>query len=155
MKLKQKIPYNIRKSLVKILPWALLLGTPVATGSCGKDPMPTRKVVIDWDWSNLPKLDTIALCAKQKDVDSIILNLRDDNTLGWSPWTFHRARDTLQKRFDIAPTKIRGRGTIIVGRELGAQHPSYGIEAYEPGMALVDSIWFSNWGFRVMTEQTR
>lgn len=154
MKLKQKIPYNIRKSLVKILPWAMLLGAPVTTSSCGKDPMPTRKVVIDWDWEHFPNSDTVRLCAKQKDVDSIILNLRDYNTTAWTPWLFNGICNELEKVFNIAPKKTRGHGTIIVGHEGGAQ-----MQSTEPGqcsgMSLYDSIRCTNWGFLVMTEQIR
>lgn len=152
--MKTKVPYNIKKSLVRILPFAMLLGAP-AFNSCEKDPMPGRKVAIDWDWEHFPRSDTVELCAKQKDVDSIILNLRDYNTTAWSPWGFFHACNALEKVFNIAPKKIRGHGTIIVGRELGAQHPTHNIEDEESGMSIYDSIRCTNWGFCVMTEPSR
>lgn len=150
--MKMKVPYNIRKSLARVLPFAMLMGVP-AMNSCEKEP--GRTVTIDWDWEHFPRSDTVTLCAKQKDVDSIILNLRDYNTTAWSPWGFNNSCNVLEKVFNIAPDKIRGRGTIIVGHEGGAQMSSTEPGQGLCGMALSDSIRLTGWGFRVMTEQVR
>ena len=150
--MKMKVPYNIRKSLARVLPFAMLMGVPVMN-SCEKEP--GRTVTIDWDWEHFPRSDTVKLCAKQKDVDSIILNLRDYPSYTWSPWSFHNACDALEKVFNIAPNKTRGHGTIFVGSEGGAQmsstEPGQGIS----GMGLLDSIRCTSWGFKVTSEPLR
>lgn len=151
MKLEQK--YNIKNSLLHLLPFVLLFG---ATG-CNKDraksniPEPEPyNVVIDSDWASadwVPTKSTIRKYANDKYVDTIFINVAnsaDSYCIG--PRFFSRIKDTLQTRFDIAPNKVRGMGTIYVDPYHGAQLPNYDIE---PGMAIEDSIWFARQGFRI------
>lgn len=64
------------------------------------------------------------------------------------PADFHRARDTLQTRLDIAPGRIRGMGTIYVNSAVGAHLPDVTIDTIA-GMALEDSLWFTANGWKV------
>lgn len=127
---------------------------------------PTKVITIDWNWNTgvwrqLNK-DTIAYYAAQPDVKTIILfadkdainnNPESPNyglpayvaSSGYTAGAFHRARDTLQTRFDISP-KVIGSGTIVVHGEGGAQLPSV---TTGTGMALEDSIWYASKGFTI------
>lgn len=142
---------TISKSLVKILPWAMLLGAP-AMNSCEKDPIPTRTVVIDWDWhDNLgyaPPKSIIKEHTDDKTVKTVFINLTSDNSTGHTPRNFHNAHDSLQTRIDIAPSKVRGMGTIYVNSRNGAQLPDP-MDWDNCGMALVDSLWFTANGWKV------
>lgn len=131
------------------------------------DPVePTKVITMDWDsfsgvWDQINS-DTIAYYAAQPDVKNIVLffdkdvvnnNPESSNyghtsaavSSGWRTKAFHRARDTLQTRFDISP-KVIGSGTIIVHSEGGAQQPSV---TEGTGMALEDSIWYASKGFAI------
>lgn len=128
---------------------------------------PTKVITIDWDWNTgiwrqLNK-DTIAYYAAQPDVKAIILNADKDAinnnpespnyglptyvaSSGYSTSAFHRARDTLQTRFDISP-KVIGSGTIIVSSQGGAQQSDQ--TGLSGGMNLEDSIWYASKGFAI------
>lgn len=124
---------------------------------------PTKVITIDWDWvtpvwSQLNK-DTISYYAAQNDVKTIILNL-DNNAVNettgyssaaissnYSPCDFHRACDSLQKRFDVSP-KVMGSGTIFVDNEGGAQMPDPSADGTK-GMAIEDSIRFTNMNYDI------
>ena len=145
MKLKQKIPYNIRKSLARVLPWATVL---IMASACQKK----YDVVIDWDWhDNLgyaPPKEMIKSETDKRCVETVFINLTSDNSTGHTPRNFHNARDSLQTRIDINPNKVRGMGTIYVNSKNGAQLPDP-TDWDNCGMALEDSLWFTSNGWKV------
>lgn len=128
---------------------------------------PTKVITMDWNWHTgvwrqLNK-DTIAYYAAQPDVKTIILfadkdAINDDPESPYYGYTsgqvssnirtkdFHRARDTLQTRFDISP-KVIGSGTIIVDAEGGAQQSDQ--TGYSVGINLEDSVWYASKGFTI------
>ena len=122
------------------------------------DPVvPTKVIIIDWDWkvdpALAPSMDSIKFYTDQLDVRDVYINLMDktddqlDGTVceGFRSKIFRRARDTMQTRFDMSE-KVKGSGKIIVSREGGAQLPDIGEDR---GMALDDSIWFTAHGIKV------
>ena len=150
--MKFKIPYSIRKSLIKILPF---VATAIMSTACHKEPY---DVVIDWDWhANMgwaPKKEVIKSYTDQKNVNSVKIHLfgRDGpdmpvNSSGWRSRAFHKARDTLQTRIDINPQKVCGMGTIYVNSRNGAHLPADYSENSPSGMSLEDSIWFTSNGW--------
>ncbi len=158
------------------LPLLMLFAIPIMN-SCNKpdDPTPptptpepqptepTKVITLYWHWGSKMNeqinLDTIAYCAAQSDVKTIIL-FADEKTTpatdpdhtsaqissGYSTRAFHAARDSLQKRFDISP-KVVGSGTIIVSSQGGAQQSDQ--TGYSGGMNLEDSIWYASKGFAI------
>jgi len=156
MKLSQK--YNIKKSLLRLLPFALLLGTP----SCNKDraksstpePIVQHDVVIDWNWDDClgkaPPMDTIKKYAADKYVDKIFINLTSTNSTAYAVVHFRKARDTLQTRIDVAPTRVRGMGTIYPVR---ADVPEF--DPFVGGMCIEDSLWFTSHGWAVQRFQNK
>ena len=130
-------------------------------------PEPTKVITMDWNWDTgiweqLNK-DTIAYYAAQPDVKTIILFADKDAPVehpenhsgsttsgqlsaGFRAAAFHRAKDTLQTRFDISP-KVVGSGTIVVHSQGGAHlnNPT----GNGTGMALEDSIWYASKGFTI------
>lgn len=139
MKLKQK--YNIGKVLS-------LAGLMMLANACQKE----YDVVIDWNWQDgfgwAPPKEMIQDKINKKNVNTVFINLTSPNSTGYSPWGFHRARDTLQTRLDIAPGRVRGMGTIYVSSQDGAQLPDPLAEDIS-GMALEDSLWYTANGWKV------
>lgn len=84
-----------------------------------------------------------------EDVKFIFLNVvNDDNgaqSSGFSTRGFHRARYTLQTRFDISE-KVRGSGIIYVHREGGAQFLDGELAI---GICIGDSAWFAEKGYQI------
>lgn len=128
---------------------------------------PTKVITIDWNWETgiwkQLNCDTIEYYAAQPDVKTIILFADKDAPVehpenqggsttsaqvssGFPTAAFHRARDTLQTRFDISP-KVVGSGTIIVDSQGGAQQSDQ--TGYSSGMNLDDSIWYASKGFAI------
>ena len=123
-------------------------------------PEPTKVITIDWNWNTgiwkQLNCDTIEYYAAQPDVKTIILFADKDamgeshssaaESSGFPAAAFHRAKDTLQTRFDISP-KVVGSGTIVVHGEGGAHlnNPT----GNGTGMALEDSIWYAAHGFTI------
>lgn len=143
----------------KVLNWLMVL-VPLAlliiVVSCSKknkvEPEPEPyDVVIDWNWEDnlgwAPPANLIKEYAQNKYVNNIFINLTSPNSTGMMIQNFRRARDSLQTRIDVAPTRVRGMGTIFVNRTGGAQLPDTAI--YTAGMALSDSIWFTDHGWMV------
>lgn len=99
-----------------------------------------------------PNMDTIKFYADKPDVKKIIMDLKPMESLYTSGWTwraYHKARDTLQVRIDIAPDKVIGRGTIIVDRVIpDGIHNTY-------GLPRSDSIAFSQMGFDIYIPHKR
>ena len=139
MKLKQK--YNIGKVLS-------LAGLMMLANACQKE----HDVVIDWNWQDnlgyAPPKEMIRDEINKKNVNTVFINLTSPNSSGHTPGGFHRARDTLQTRLDIAPGRIRGMGTIYVNSRNGAQLPDPFAEDIS-GMGLVDSVWYTANGWKV------
>ena len=139
MKFKQK--YNIGKVLS-------LAGLMMLANACQKE----YDVVIDWNWQDgfgwAPPKEMIQDKINKKNVNTVFINLTSPNSTGYSPWGFHRARDTLQTRLDIAPGRVRGMGTIYVSSQDGAQLPDPLAEDIS-GMALEDSLWYTANGWKV------
>lgn len=139
MKFKHK--YNIGKVLS-------LAGLMMLANACQKE----HDVVIDWNWQDgfgwAPPKEMIQDKINKKNVNTVFINLTSPNSTGYSPWGFHRARDTLQTRLDIAPGRVRGMGTIYVSSQDGAQLPDPLAEDIS-GMALEDSLWYTANGWKV------
>ena len=123
--------------------------------------IPTKEVIIDWDWRQnqgwAPSADSIKKVVGDPCVKYVFINLMNKGDSlpdgqegcpcsGYPGGAFHRARDTLQTRFDISD-KVRGSGTILVSRDGGAQLPDSVLHVN--GMWLKDSIWFANMGYKI------
>lgn len=114
--------------------------------------VPTRDIVIDWDWGwNIgwaPSKDSVAKYCAYEDVRNVYINLTDSLcSQACPPAVFHRARDTLQTRFDMSP-KVRGSGKVVISRFGHAHWPSPNDWSHH-GMALEDSVWFAAHGYHV------
>lgn len=132
MKFKQK--YKIGKALS-------LVGLMILANACHKEPY---DVVIDWDWYNPPDKELVKQYVNDKDVKTIVLNLRPFNSTGFSPDVFHSARDSLELNyFSLAPTKITGKGAIYLYTFGGtAQLPYPCADTLEGVMYEIDSIYY-------------
>lgn len=108
--------------------------------------IPTKEIVIDWDWNHVLSLDTVRNYSEQPDVKTVTMHLLDYPSGGFSTQAFHTARDSLQRFFCIGP-KIYGSGTVFVNEVNGAQNSVISDEVL--GMALEDSIWYTSKGFEV------
>lgn len=158
--MKFKVPYSIKKSLTRILPFA---AAAIMATSCHKEPY---DVVIDWNWANnmgwAPPKSDIKYYADKKDVKTVKIHLfgRDGpnmpaNSSGWRPREFHIARDTLQTRININPQKVCGLGMIYVNSQNGAHLPANYGENSPSGMSLEDSLWYTAHGWKVQRFQYR
>lgn len=142
--MKVKFPYSIQRSMIKILPF---IATAIMSASCQKE----HDVVIDWAWDAQSLASSKKMIQKEinkKNVNMVFLNFGEMNLTSWNPAGFHKARDTLQTRLDIAPGRVRGMGTIYVASDNGAHLPDV-TERITPGMALEDSIWYTANGWNV------
>lgn len=144
--MKVKFPYSIQRSMIKILPF---IATAIMSASCQKE----HDVVIDWNWEDnlgyAPPKEMIRNEINKKNVNTVFINLTSPNSTGYSPGSFHRARDTLQTRLDIAPGKVLGMGAIYINPEPGADNrPNHEI-GQDPGIAWYDKIWFEQNGWQV------
>jgi hypothetical protein len=151
MQLKQK--YSIKKSLLRLLPFVMLMA-PACKKKKVEPTLPEPEhynVVIDWNWDDglglAPPMDTVKKYTSNRYIDTVFINLTSPNSTGLLTKHFRKARDTLQTRIDLAPQKVWGKGGVYVNSTNGAQLPGYD----EPvcGMALVDSIWFTDHGWTV------
>lgn len=97
---------------------------------------------------DLPPMDSIEFYANKNSVEKIIMDLKPYNSTGFMPIVYHDAHDSLQRRIDVAPSKVRGAGTIYVSLSMGAQMPDP-TEADLPGMAAVDSAWYVQNGWQI------
>lgn len=148
--MKFQVPYSIRKSLIKILPF---VATAIMSTACHKEPY---DVIIDWNWKDnlgyAPPKEMIQKEINKKNVNTVFINLTSPNSTGYALCDFSDARDSLQNRLDIAPSKVRGMGTIYVNSRNGAHLPDttyYGT----CGMTLEDSIWFAANGWKIQRWQ--
>lgn len=141
--MKFKVPYGIKKSLVKVLPF---MATAIMATSCHKEPY---DVVIDWDWVNPPDKELIRQYANDKNTQKIILNLRPYNSTSYTPAIFHRIYDSLYMNcFSIDPAKITGEGNIYVDEFNGAHLPDPYADDIT-GMAEIDSGKYKQIGFNI------
>jgi len=152
MQLKQK--YSIKKSLLRLLPFVMLMA-PACKKNKVEPTLPEPEhynVVIDWNWLDglglAPPMDTVKKYTSNRYIDTVFINLTSPNSTHFLAIDFLRARDTLQTRIDLAPQKVWGKGVVYVSSQGGAQLPNYDISLAE-GMALVDSIWFTDHGWTV------
>lgn len=140
----------------KVLNWLMVL-VPLAlliiVVSCSKknkvEPEPEPyDVVIDWNWEDnlgyAPPMNLIKKYAQDKYVNNIFINLTSPNSTGMAVKHFRRSRDSLQTRIDVAPTRVRGMGTIYPWR---ADIPDF--DPYGDGMCIEDSLWFTAHGWKV------
>jgi hypothetical protein len=148
MQLKQK--YSIKKSLLRLLPFVMLMA-PACKKNRVEPTLPEPEhynVVIDWNWKDnlglAPPMDTICKYANNKYIDTIFINLTSPNSTGMGTTHFRKARDSLQTRIDVAPTRVRGMGTIYPWR---ADLPD--LTPIETGMCIADSLWFTSHGWAV------
>lgn len=79
----------------------------------------------------------------------IFLDFGERNMTNWYPALFNRAHDTLQTYMDMAPGHIRFMGTFYVSSRYGAHLPDVNIDTIA-GMGLLDSIWWTANGVKVM-----
>ncbi len=124
-----------------------------------------QKATITWNWYNwimyndFINSDTIEYYANRHNIDRITL-MPDTNSFQsnvitctyYTPYDFHRARDTIGKYWDIleqyGKTVNAGNAIIYVNKYTGAHLPHNGYEPY--GMSLEDSVWYTSKGYRVM-----
>ncbi len=150
--MKLKVPYNIRKSLARVLPFAMLMGAP-AMNSCKPEPM--REIVVDYDWDNsvglVPPKDLIKSYADDPKTEHVYINIiqRDTHGSTWEPRHYKRARDSLQTCINIKPDKIRGTGVVKVGVDGAHINPDTLTKKY--GMWESDSVWFTLNGWSVIS----
>lgn len=140
--MKFKVPYSIRKSLIKILPF---MATAIMATSCHKEPY---DVVIDWTWGDLPDKELVNQYANDKNVKTIILNIRPFNSTSFSPYMFHNARNHFESDYFSGNPKTIGKGNIYVHEFNGAHLP----DPYDDdigGMAEIDSIGWTRMGFGI------
>ncbi|MBR5082280.1 MAG: hypothetical protein IKX35_07570 [Bacteroidales bacterium] len=93
-----------------------------------------------------PNMDTIRFYADKPNVKKIIMDLEPMDSLYTSGCTwraYDKEVDTLQKRIDIAPYKVIGRGTFIVERIIPDSITNTG------GMPKRDSTALHNMGFDI------
>lgn len=151
--MKSKHPYIIRRFLIIII--LLFVVTAILATSCHKeqDPKPTREAIIEWSWDIdrawAPPKEMVKIEADKSDVNKVIIKLTYMNCSGMFPASFHRARDTIQTRIDIAPHKVRLAGKIFVNTQNGAHLPPIYEPGHGSGMSLEDSIWFTQNGCTV------
>lgn len=102
--------------------------------------------------SALPNTDTISFYADKSDVKKIIMDLTPMDSLYTSGWTwraYDKIVDSLNKRHEIAPDKVTGRGTIIVARVIpDGIHDTY-------GLPRSDSIALRELGFDIFARHNR
>jgi hypothetical protein len=120
--------------------------------------IPTKEITIDWDWGKLwagelASADSVKKCADMEDVKFVFLNLVDvdeDNGMStsrdYAAFIFHRAVDSLQKRFDVSD-KVLGFGTIFVNEVNGAQLSDPTSRLL--GMAAEDSAKCVGWKYNI------
>lgn len=147
--MKTKQNYSIKKSLLRLLPFVMLMAPACKKTKVEPTPEPKHyNVVIDWNWDDglgkAPPMDTVKKYANKLAVDTIFINLTSPNSTGMATTHFRRARDSLQTRIDIAPTRVRGMGTIYPWR---ADLPD--LTLIEAGMCIADSLWFTEHGWAV------
>lgn len=144
--MKFKVPYSIKKSLTRILPF---VATAIMANACQKE----HDVIIDWNWKTnigyAPSKKIIQKELNKKNVNTVFLNFGEQNLTNWLPVDFHRAHDTLQTYMDMAPGHIRFIGTFYVSSRYGAHLPDVNIDTIA-GMGLLDSIWWTANGVKVM-----
>lgn len=102
--------------------------------------------------SALSNTDTISFYANQPDVKKIAMDLAPMDSLYTSEWTwraYDKMVDSLNKRHEIAPDKVIGRGTIIVERII----PDSIINA--SGMPKRDSVALKDMGFDIFARHNR
>ena len=139
----------MRRAAILLLSMMML----VVPNACHKDPMPapipegTDTIYVPFEWGiHKPDIDTIKFYANQPRVKKIIMDLVPMDSFYTTAWywrPFHNARDTLQKRIDVAPNKVCGRGTIIV-YQVVPDEPSW-----FTGLPRSDSIAFAKMGFDI------
>ena len=121
--------------------------------------VPTKIITINWDWDAVigwaPPKDSIKHYTDQDSVKFVDIHIMGRqgpdfpvNCSGYRPGAFHKARDTIQTRINIAPAKVKLSGTIIVNPDNGATLQSHE-NNQDSGMAYYDSIWFTNNGCTV------
>lgn len=161
--MKKIFPYNIRKSLTRILPFGLLMML-----ACHKDPTPIPTpepdipidttiardtIIIDWNWQNsigwAPPKYMIQEQINKPNVRIVCIKLTSPTSYGYTPYNFHNARDTLQTRLDIAPGRIRGKGTVYIDPSPGADSMPNHDMGQAPGIAWYDKLWFEQNGWKI------
>ena len=146
----------------------LLIALMAIANACHKDPIPepqpspiipTKEITIVWNWeANLgwaPPKDSVKYYTDQDSVKSVYIHIMGDqgpdfpvNCGGFPPWVFHKARDTLQTRIDIAERKVKLSGIILVNPTNGAHLQNHDYTQGD-GMAYYDSVWFTSNGCTV------
>lgn len=141
--MKFKIPYNIRRALIRTASFTTLA---IMFMSCGKD---YRDIVIDWDWiHDWPNPRVVGEYAKRPDVRSVKIRFIPSlSTTAYDVPEFRRACDSLDACIAQDPNIVTCGGTILVGHS-GAGLPSD--TAYVYGMSGNDSSRFAELGANVI-----
>ena len=123
--------------------------------------IPTKEKTFDIDFNtdDITPMDSIKEYATNPEYKYVFINIMNKGSPlpygqegcpcgGFPTRAFKRARDTLQTRLDINPSKVRGSGTIIVDRTL-----SDDAAPGELGIHRSDSTWYADNGWRVAYRQ--
>ena len=140
--MKFKVPYSIQRSMIKILPF---IATAIMSASCQKEPY---DVVIDWTWGDLPDKELVNQYANDKNVKTIILNIRPFNSTSFSPYMFHNAYNHFERDYFSGNPKTIGKGNIYVDEFNGAHLPDPCADDIS-GMAGIDSVRWTRMGFGI------
>lgn len=148
-------PVTPNDTIPPVTPNDTIVPTPPTPGDTlvpGGDtivPVPggTKEYIVDLlpgsgGWYCLPRLDSIrswALC-----YDTIILFVRAPDG-AWTPGSFHAARDSLSRRFNISPKVRGGWGWTPYQILPDADSTNIGVM----GMIRSDSTQFANWGYGI------
>lgn len=97
---------------------------------------------------DLPPMDSIEFYVNKSSVKKFIMNLKPYNSTGWTPHLYRRVRDSLSKRIDVNPQKVRGAGTIYVGSG-GTQWPNPNATNIS-AMSAEDYDWYNANGWEVV-----
>lgn len=106
----------------------------------------------NWGWSIgwAPSMDSVAYYTNDPTVRHVYIDLIElpaSASAALYQHVFRNARDTLQTRIDIDPSKVRGCGRIRVGYDGAQIHPDTLTPKH--GMWEPDSLWFTQHGWRV------
>lgn len=144
---KHGIIHRLKKHLFFKLMFVMLpfVATAIMATSCHKEPY---DVVIDWTWGDLPDKELVNQYKNDKNVKTIILNIRPFNATNFSPYMFHNACDHFESDYFSDNHKTIGKGDIYV-------HPFNGAHLPDPhnndisGMAEIDSIRWTGMGYGI------
>ena len=96
--------------------------------------------------NDFPPLDSIRRYANDPEYDSVYIKWCPTTQAYWTPNSFHTARDSLRKRFNISP-KVRG-GWWVRPRQILPDCDSTNIGVM--GMIRQDSTWYADRNYIIL-----